>query len=91
MVVISEKGGVNVAFHWDLFRLICKGVDKRTTSVRCFYDSLLKSHTSFDTHKLSNILLGFLKDVSRLSCNSYDLLSYMIFAFVSNLAATDHR
>ena len=51
----------------------------------------LRQPKSFDTHKLSNILLGFLKDVSRLSCNSYDLLSYMIFAFVSNLAATDHR
>ena len=56
MVVITEKGVDNVAFPWDLFRLICKGVDKRTTTVRCFYDSLLKSHKSFDTHKLSNTL-----------------------------------
>lgn len=53
MVVIAEKGGENVAFPWDLFSLFCKGVDKRT---RCFYDSLFKSHTSFDTHKLSNFL-----------------------------------
>ena len=61
MFVIAEKGGRTFAFHLDLFILICNGDDQRTTIVRCFYDSLVKSHASSDSHKAS---MRFLTDVS---------------------------
>ena len=66
MFVIAEKGGRTFAFHLDLFILICNGDDQRTTIVRCFYDSLVKSHASSDSHKAS---MRFLTDVSWLTCN----------------------
>lgn len=40
-----------LVFTWELCILFCIAKDKRTTIMQCFYDSLLKSHASFDGRK----------------------------------------
>ena len=68
VVVIAKKGDETFAFSLDLFTWIRNGDNKHTAIVRCIYESLMKSHASFDSYKES---MGYITDVSRLSCNSF--------------------
>ena len=49
----SLRKGIRNLFSPGIFILIRNGNDKRTTNVRCFSDSLMKSHASLDSHKAS--------------------------------------
>lgn len=68
VVVIAKRGDETFAFSLDLFTWIRNRDNKHTAIVRCIYESLIKSHASFDSYKES---MRYITDVSRLSCNSF--------------------